>query len=400
MTKELGREVARKAKAMTRREVIIKAIAKQITWQQAADICGMTPRHMLRLRKAYEMYDVDGLVDGRGGRPRRPRIPVSTIEEVLRLRREEYADFSVKHFHERITEKHGLVISYKWTLTVLQDSGLAERAPSRGKHRRKRERRPMQGMMLHLDGSTHPWIAEQPSRDLIWLLDDADGRVLFGRFVEEEGTLSTFAALHHVLESKGRFCELYHDRGSHFGRTSKAGAGPDAEQNGQVSRALKALGIRQIFALSPEARGRSERSFRTVQGRLPQELRHAKITDYDAANRYLEEVFIPDFNRRFSVRPAQKESAFTPLIGIDLRLLLSAQHERVVRNDNTVTFKNTALQIPESKDRMHYVRCPVLVHEFVDGSLGISYQSKLLARYNRDGDLIVDRKPRAKKALP
>lgn len=257
----------------------------------------------------------------------------------------------------------------------------------------------MRGMMLHLDGSTHCWIAGQPAWDIIWMLDDADGRVLFGRFVVEEGTKSTFEALLYVLQTHGRFSELYHDRGSHFCRTSKAGAGPDEEQNGQVSRALRALGIRQIFARSPEARGRSERSFRTVQGRLPQELRHARITDYDAANRYLEEVFIPDFNRRFTVKPAQAESAFTPLVGLDLRLLLSAQHERVVRNDNTVTFKNITLQIPESKTRMHYVRCPVLVHEFTDDTLAVSYQGKLLARYNSDGDLLGERTTRVRKVL-
>jgi transposase len=398
MSQELEQKVAREAKAMTRREVIIKALAKKITWQQAADICGMTTRNMRRLHAKYLEYGMGGLVDGRGGRPRRPRVALETVQEVIRLKEHEYADFSVKHFHEQITAKHGLAISYKWTLTVLQDAGLVERAPARGKHRRKRERRPMRGMMMHLDGSTHPWIAGLPSRDLIWLIDDADGRVLFGRFVPEEGTMSTFEALEHVLRTHGRFCELYHDRGSHFCRTSKAGHGPDEEQKGQVSRALKALGIRQIFARSPEARGRSERSYRTVQGRLPQELRRAGITDYDAANRYLEEVFISDFNRRFSVRPAQAESAFTPLVGIDLRLLLSVQHERSVRKDNTVTLNNLILQIPESKDRVSFARCPVLVHELTDDTLAISYQGKMLARYNRDGDLITERKPRSRKA--
>jgi len=159
-------------------------------------------------------------------------------------------------------------------------------------------------------------------------------------------------------------------------------------QEGQVSRALRVLGIRHILARSPEARGRSERAFGTMQGRLPQELRVAGITDYAAANEYLGQHFVPDFNRRFTVTPAQAGSAFVPLVGVDLELLLSAQHERVVRNDSTVPFETLTLQLPQRPERPHYVRCPVLVHEFPQGTLGISYQGRLLARYGRDGHLL------------
>lgn len=374
---------------MTRREVILKAIEGRVTWLQAADICGMTARHMRRLKHRYKEHGFDGIVDHRGGRPRRKRIGLKTIEELCRLKRDVYGDFSTKHFHEFATERHGLKISYKWALLVLQGAGIVEKAPGRGKHRRKRERRLMRGMLLHLDGSSHEWITGLASWDLIWCMDDADGKALFGRFVPQEGTASTFAALRHVLKRHGRFGELYHDCGSHFGRTSKAGQGPDPEQNGQVSRALKALGIRQIFARSPQARGRSERAFGTIQGRLPQELRLNNITNYEEANRYLEKFFLPDFNRHFTVKPAQPESAFVPLVGLDLDLLLSVQHERIVRNDNTVSFKNIVLQIPQSKHRIHFVRCPVLVHEFPDDTLGVSYQSQLLARYNSQGQCLL-----------
>lgn len=351
-------------------------------------ICDMTVRHMRRLKRNYEEYGFDGIVDHRGGRPRRKRIKIETIQELCRLKREEYKDFSVKHFHEHAVEKHGLEISYTWTRMVLQAAGIVEKAPGRGKHRRHRERRPMRGMLLHLDGSTHEWIAGLPPQDLILMLDDADGRALYGRFVPQEGTASTFSALHHVLTRYGRFCELYHDCASHFGHTSRAGQGPDEQQHGQVPRALKTLGIRQIFARSPQARGRSERAFGTIQGRLPQELKLNDIKTYQDANRYLEKVFLPDFNRRFTVKPTQPESAFVPLVGFELELLLSAQHERIVRNDNTVSFNNMALQIPATKHRMHYVRCPVLVHQFPNDSLGISYQGQLLARYSDTGQLI------------
>jgi len=399
---------------MTRKEVIVRAIAKELTWIQAAEICGITARQMRRLKQRYERHGYDGLVDGRSGKPRRKRIPVATIARLCQLRREQYAEFSVQHFWEKATEEHQLAISYTWAKLALQAAGLAEKSPGRGKYRRRRERRPLRGMMLHLDGSTHQWLAEQPMQDLIVVQDDADSRILYAQFVPQEGTLSTFAALTHVLRTAGRFCELYTDRGSHFCYTPVAGAAATTTHQGQVSRALQALGIRQILAYSPQARGRSERTFQTIQGRLPQELRAAGITTYAAANAYLDQTFTPDFNRRFTVTPAQSGSAFVPMVGIALDLLLSVQHERTVYNDSTVSFESLRLQLPPDDQRAHYVRCPVLVHEFPDGELGVSYQGRLLARYDRAGQLLpapaprpaVARKaqqtgtPRAMSALP
>ena len=206
------------------------------------------------------------------------------------------------------------------------------------------------------------------------------------RLVKQEGVASTLEALEAVLRRHGRFCELYTDRGSHFCRTAKAGEGPAEEQNGQVVRALGVLGITHIRARSPQARGRSERAFGTIQGRFPQELRLNGITSYEQANRYLEEVFAPDFNRRFAVAPAQRQSAFTPVPkGMDLSLLLSIKHDRIVRNDNTVTFRNLILQLCSTPSRLHFVRCPVTVHQFSDRTLGVSYQGQLLARYDSHG---------------
>ena len=275
---------------MTKKEVLLKAYEGRITWLQAADILDYTPRHLRRIRTRYEEYGFRGLQDGRAGGRRAPRTPQKTIEKLLRLRQKKYADFSVKHFHERITEEHQLRISYTWTQQVLFAHQLAERSKGRGKYRRKRERRPMVGMLVHQDASTHAWLPGLPEQDLVVTLDDADGRILDARFVPQEGTLSTMQALHPVLLRHGRFCELYTDRGSHYCTTTEAGE-PDAEQHGQVARALKALGIQQILARSPEARGRSERAFKTIQGRLPQELRAAGIRTYEAANRYLTDVF-------------------------------------------------------------------------------------------------------------
>lgn len=372
---------------MTRKEVIVRAMAGSLTWIQAADILGVTPRHLRRLKQAWERRGYDGLQDQRGRHARRKRIPAATITALCRLRQERYADFSIRHFWERATEQHGFRLSYNWTRHVLQAAGLAPKAPARGRYRRKRERRPLVGMLVHLDASTHAWLPEQVA-DLVVALDDADGRILYAQFWPQEGTASTFHALHHVVTRFGRFAELYTDRGSHFCRTTTAGAAPDLAYDTQVQRALKALGIRQILARSPEARGRSERAFGTLQGRLPQELRDAGIADYAAATAYLQATFIADFNRRFTVKPTQAGSAFLKLVGLEVRLVLSAQHERIVRNDSTVSFGPLCLQLPPSRWRRHYARCPVLVHEFPDTTIGISHQGRLLARYDRQGTLL------------
>ena len=378
--------VAREAKGMTTKEVIVKAIEGKLSWVQAADILGYTPRHMRRLKTMWLRQGYDGIRDQRGMQPRRRRIPLATIRALCALKRRQYPDFSIQHFWERATEQHGFTLSYTWTRLVLQAAGLAEKAPARGKYRRRRERRPMVGMLVHLDASTHRWLPALPMQDLMVALDDADGRILDARFVPQEGTAATFASLLAVLTQYGRFAELYTDRGSRSAAPAARGAPPDADQHGQVSRALATLGIRQIFARSPEARGRSERAFGTIQGRLPQELRVAKIRTYAAANAYLREHFVRDFNRRFTVRPTQPASAYVPLQGLDLRLVLSSQHGRQVQNDHTVQYEGRVLQLPRSPVRPHFVRCRVLVHDFPDSTLGISFQGQLLATYSRDGE--------------
>jgi hypothetical protein len=391
--------VAREAKAMTTKDVIVKAIEGKLSWVQAADILGYTPRHMRRLKRQWERQGYDGIRDQRGQTPRRRRIPLATIRALCELKRRRYPDFSVRHFWEKATEAHGFTLSYTWTRLVLQAAGVVVKAPGRGHYRRKRERRPMTGMLLHLDASTHAWLTDLPMHDLVVMLDDADGRILYARFVSQEGTASTFAALHHVVTRYGRFAELYTDRASHFARTTVAGT-PDTEQLGHVSRALTTLGIRQILARSPEARGRSERAFGTIQGRLPQELRLAGIRTYADANRYLDDHFVPDFNRRFTVTPAARETAFVRVPAIDLRLVFSSHHTRHVQNDHTVRFEGRTLQLPRGRTRArpHYVRCVVTVHEFPDATLGISFQGQLLATYSADGELLAPAAARGQAA--
>ena len=391
--------VRQKVRVMKVVEVILRAIRKEITWIQAAEICRYSDRHMRRLRWRWEKKGYDGLMDRRSGRPRRKKIPIEVVRRVMELRREKYFDFNVAHFYEVITGRYGIKMSYTYLKDLLQSSGLAERGTLRGKHRIRRERRAMRGMMLHMDGSSHNWLLLSPleEKDLVVVADDADGKILFGDFYEEEGTQSTFEALYHVISRNGLFGELYTDRGSHMCYTRKASEGPDLSVDTQVQSALRTLRINLILGNSPQARGRSERVFETIQGRLPQELRAAGIKTWEAARHYLKTQFIPSFNKRFSVEPRDTKSAFISYVGNDLKEVLSQHYERIVTNDNCVSFEGVTLQIPQSEFRNHFVKCRVQIHRYTDSSMTIFYGQHCLGRYTSNGQLIT--KKLQKKAV-
>ena len=265
---------------------------------EASEILGVSERTFRRWRDRYEAEGAEGLYDRRLGRVSARRAAVDTVARVLELFETRYRDFTAKHFHEKLVAEHGFGLSYNWLRLTLQAHGRVRPAPRRGAHRRKRPRRPMAGMMLHQDGSSHEWVAGQ-WWDLIVTLDDATSEVYSGFFVAEEGTMSTFRALGEVIAATGLFCSLYTDRGSHYWHTPEAGGGVDKDNPTQVGRALDQLGIELIPAYSPEARGRSERMFGTLQRRLPQELRLAGISTMEDANRFLKEIFWPAHNARF-----------------------------------------------------------------------------------------------------
>ncbi len=260
-------------RAMKVQEVILRAMAKKITWGQAAEIIGISGRQMRRWRERYEEHGYDGLMERRRGKPSSKRVPLAQVEQVLGLYREKYFDLNVRHFHEKLSEEHRIGLSYTWVKKALQGAGLVAREPKRGVHRKRRERRPLPGMLLHIDGSHHHWFQDERWYDLIVILDDATSEIYYAQLVEEESTLTVMAGLREVVQRKGVFCALYSDRGSHFWLTPKAAGKVDAHRLTQVGRALRELGIQMIPAYSPQARGRSERSFSTWQGRLPQELR-------------------------------------------------------------------------------------------------------------------------------
>jgi len=289
---------------MKLQDVILKAMAKKITWIEAAEIAGMSVRNMQRKRQAYQDYGYDGLFDQRRGKRSYHRVPMEIAEQVLALYQEQYFDLNVRHFHEKLKEENDVQLSYSWVKQALQCAGLVPRRKKRGTHRRRRPRRPMAGMLLHIDGSKHRWLCDDRYYDLIVILDDATSEIYYAQLVEEESTRTVMAALRDVIERKGLFCALYSDRGSHFFVTPKAGEPVDKTRLTQVGRALKELGVQMIPAYSPQARGRMERSYGTWQGRLPQELRLAGIGTVEEANLFLQKHYLAEFNRKFIVKAA------------------------------------------------------------------------------------------------
>ena len=374
-------------------DVYGRAYRGELSQVEAAEILGMSERSFRRYRDRFEAEGSEGLYDRRLGRASLRRAGVDEVMAMLTLFDTRYWDFTAKHFWEKLVSEHDFKRSYNWVRLSLQAHGRTHSAPRRGAHRRKRPRRPLAGMMLHQDGSTHHWAGDQ-SWDLIVTMDDATSDIYSAFFVAEEGTMSTFRGLGEVIAAKGLFCSLYADRGSHYWHTPEAGGKVDRDNPTQVGRALAQLGIELIPAYSPEARGRSERMFGTLQKRLPQELRLAGITTMAAANRFLEEVYLPAHNARFA-RPAEAVgAAFVPFAG-DLEDILCVQEERVVGNDNTVRYHGRTLQIPADRHRHHYVKARLRVHEYPDRALAVFHGPRCLARYREDGTPIESNKRRA-----
>lgn len=385
---------------MTIQEVILMAMAKKLTWIEASQVLGYTDRHMRRVKAKYEREGFHGLYDGRCGKLSPRRITSEVVEEVLRLYRKDYFDFNVVHFHEKLVELHGFTISYTWTKSLLQKSGLVAREPKRGPHRKRRERRSLAGMLLHIDGSKHEWFQDGRWYDLIVILDDATSEIYYAQLVDEESTRTVMAGLKKVISQNGIFCALYSDRASHFWLTPKAGEPVDRQALTQVGRALRELGIQMIPAYSPQARGRSERSFGTWQGRLPQELRIRGINTVEEANRFLESEYIAEFNRRFAVKSSEKGTAFVKCRRNDLDQVFSIQSERVVNRDNTVKFKNMVLQIDRQNFRGTLANCRVMVCEHLDESITIAFGPHRIGLFDARGNpLAKDKKSRGNAAL-
>ena len=370
---------------MKLQDVLLKAMAKKISWADAAEIIGVSCRTMRRWRERMEEGGYNGLTDRRKGKPSGKRVPLKTVEQVLGLYRKTYHDLNIRHFQEKLREQHGIQLSYTWVQQALQGAGLVARGKKRGKHRRRRERRPMPGMLLHIDGSKHQWFGDQRWHDLIVILDDATSEIYYAQLVEEESTRTVMAGLREVIEVQGLFCALYSDRGSHFFYTPKAGEKVDQYRPTQVGRALKELGVQMIPAYSPQARGRSERNFGTWQGRLPQELRLAGIETVEEANRFLRKRYIAEFNAEFRVAATQKGTAFRRSSRTDLDWIFTVQSERVVAKDNTVAIAERSWQLDKSRFRNSLAGSTVTIHEHLDGKVSIRWGPHTVGRFDAHG---------------
>jgi Helix-turn-helix domain len=358
----------------------------RLTAEEAGELLGMSGRNFRRLCVRYEEDGVEGLRDRRIGKVSPRRAPAGELERMRDLYRECYGDFTVKHFHEQLVRRHNYKLCYTVTKLALQATGLVAKAKRRGAHRKKRVRRPWRGMLLFQDASTHRWIgALGHDLDLVVTMDDATGEIYSAFLVEEEGTMSSFLGLAETIAAQGLFGSFYTDRGAHYFFTRKGESKVDKKELTQVGRALSQLGITHIPSYSPQGRGRMERVFGTLQKRLPQELRLAKIRTIAGANRYLRERFIADHNARFAVPAAEPGSAFTPYVGRPIEDVLCVQEDRVVGADNCVSYNRRSLQIPPQRHRQHYVRATVRVHEYPDGSLAIFDGPRCLVRFDPKG---------------
>lgn len=359
---------------------------RRLTGEEAGEVLGMSGRHFRRLVVRYEEEGVEGLRDLRLGKPSAKRAPAAELTRMQQLYQERYRGMNVKHFHEHLVEHHGYKLGYTVTRLTLHAAGLVSRMKRRGVHRRRRERRPLPGMLLFQDGSSHRWLpGVEQELDLIVTLDDATGAIYSAFLVEEEGTMSSFQGLLETIGAQGLFSALYTDRGSHYFHTPEAGGKVDQSKPSQVGRALAQLGITHIPSYSPEARGRMERVFGTLQGRLPHELRLAEIATIAAANRFLKECFVPDYNARFALPAAEPGSAFLPYAGRSLEDVLCLQEDRQVGRDNCVKWNRRSLQIPPQRHRHHYVKATVRVHEYPDGRLAIFDGPRRLAEFDPQG---------------
>ena len=356
----------------------------RLTQTEAAMLLGQCERSFRRHVQRYKADGLEGLLDKRLSQVSKRRAGQLEVDRVVQTYKSGFADWNVAHFHSKYRSELQGTRSYSWVKTVLQGAGLAKKAKSRGKHRIKRERAPLPGMMLHQDASTHRWVAEQVW-DLVVTMDDATGEHTSMFFCDQEGTASSFHGLGQTIARYGLFASLYSDRGSHYFTTPQAGGKVDKTHLTEVGRALKQLGIEHIAAYSPEARGRSERAFQTHQGRLPQELARAGITTMTGANRYLEQTYRQGHNREFGVASTLPGTAYVPFISGSLPDILCEHHERTVGNDNCVSFEGLSLQLPPDELRHHYVRTRVRVHRYVDATLAVFHGPRKLAAYDQQG---------------
>jgi transposase len=378
-------------RTMRVREVLMRAVQREISWIQAAEILGISARNMRRWKVKFETAGLEGVLDRRTlGHANPRRVTRAELERLLALYQKRYQGVNVRHFCAIARREHGLQWSYSFVRQALQMAGLVKKRRPRGRHRLRRPPRECFGEMLHLDGSLHPWLALRPEERqcLIVVVDDATRRLLYAQLCAHEGTEPVLAALHAVVAQHGVPQALYTDRAGWAAYTPRSGGPVDRDRPTQVGRALARLGVEHILAYSPQARGRSERLNRTLQDRLVQELRLARIVTPERANAFITATFLARYNDEFAVAPADAASAFVTAGGADLNQILCHEEARAVGKDNTVRLEGVCLQISKQPGRPSCAGLTVTVRRHLDRTHSIWWGPRRLGRFDPRGRVL------------
>jgi transposase len=351
---------------------------------------GVSYRQAKRLRRRLADEGARGLVHGSRGRHPPNRLDEQTQARIIELGQEKYAQFNDCHFTEMLLEQEKIRVSRETVRQLLRQAGRKPKHTRRKRrHYRRRRRKEQAGLMMLWDGSPHHWLGEQqPPCCLMAAMDDATGELLAARFIEQECSAGYLWLLDRVVRSHGIPQSVYQDRHSALRRNDDHWS-LEEQLRGQrdptqVGAALEALGVEKIYALTPQAKGRVERLFETLQDRLCAELDLHGIRDLRGANRFVSNGFRKRFNRRFAVAPAQMQSAYLPVPSeVDLGREISFRYRRVVGNDNVVRLGGLSIDIPGNQQRRTYARAKVDVHQLLSGSWRVYHGEKLIAQHKR-----------------
>lgn len=364
------------------------ALDGRITLKDTGEFMDVSYRHAKRLKGKYKKYGARGIVHGNRGKSPPNAFSKEVRDHILELSREKYVGFNDTHFTEKLQEVEGIDISLETVRVLRRSNGIAPKKKRRPKkHYQRRARKEQEGMMVLWDGSPHRWFGEDhPSCCLMAAIDDATGTLVAARFFPFEGSEGYLWLLKYIVSNYGIPLSIYQDRHGSLHRNDTNWSLEEElagkQEPTQVGYALEALGIRPIFALTPQAKGRVERLFGTLQDRLIAELALNGITTIEAANRFLDTVFIKDFNKRFAVSAEEPEKAWREISrGVDPERTISFRYTATVGNDNTVRLGGVIIDIPPGPQRKSYAKANVEVRQLLDGSWRIYYKDTLIATH-------------------
>lgn len=369
-------------KDIQRYKTIQDVIDKKITGLKAALILGLTNVHVSRLKKKLLEGGFDALLRKTPLIPPNKQVSEQQLEKIIQLRTDVYYDLNINHFKEKLNEKHNIPYSYSTIRKILITHDMHQSRKRRVVHRLRR-RMPKAGMLIQMDSSQHNWIPNLKEKWwLIAMIDDATSEVLFAYFFKSDNLFNNMFVIRHCIEKKGLFTSLYVDKASHFTTTRHMGihysTNPEQDET-QIERALRELDITLIPANSPQAKGRIERLFGVLQDRLIKEMRLAQIKNYQQANNFLLNFFLPDYNARFAIKNVQ--SIFRPLPkSINLDTVFCVKLQRTVNNDNTIQVYNQLIQIKPSHYYRSFAKRKVEVCITEHNRIFVIFNNKIIAR--------------------